>query len=187
MSGTVLAHFDRSDLADLFAARDFRRGAEIGVCQGRYSEELCRRIPNLERLLCIDPWQAFNGNRPEGWGRRQDFHDANYADAVRRLAAYPAARLIKAPSLEAVQSVPLGSLDFVFIDGNHRFDAVMQDLIAWAPRVRPGGIVAGDDYYIWREHEKGVVLAVDAYVEAHKIPEWFILSNRSKSWYWMQP
>lgn len=187
MSGTILPKFNRSDLATLFAERGYTRGAEIGVCKGLYSEELCRRNPHLQELLCIDPWRAFNGNRPEGWGRDQAFHDANYTEAVARLAPYSAARPIRADSLVAAQDVALGSLDFVYIDGNHRFDAVMQDLIVWGARVRPGGIVAGDDYYVWREHERGVVLAVDAYVAAHKIPEWFILSNRSKSWYWVQP
>lgn len=184
---TLLTDQRRRHLVQRFAAMGFTRGAEVGVCTGRFSRELCDGIPSLTELLCIDPWMAFNGNRPEGWGRHQAFHDANLAEAQARLAPCEAARIIRAESLEAAQDVAPASLDFVYIDGNHRFDAVMQDLIAWGSKVRPGGIVSGDDYYIWREHEKGVVLAVDAYVEAHKIPEWFVLSNRSKSWFWVQP
>jgi hypothetical protein len=44
------------------------------------------------------------------------------------------------------RDVTNGSLDFVYIDGNHRFEQVVADLAAWAPKVRPGGIVAGHDY-----------------------------------------
>lgn len=184
---TIRADWRRRHLVRHLASLGVTRGAEIGVCTGRFSRELCDGIPSLANLLCIDPWRAFNGNRPEGWGRSQEFHDANYVEAVARLAPCDAARILRAESLEAARDVEPASLDFVYIDGNHRFDYVMQDLIVWGSKVRPGGIVSGDDYYVWREHEKGVVLAVDAYVEAHKIPEWFVLSNRSKSWYWLQP
>lgn len=179
--------FDRDALAAFFGRRGFQRGAEVGVCTGLYSEVLCKQIPTLTSLLCVDPWAAFNGNRPNGWGRDQAQHDENYAETVARLSAYPQAQIVRRPSLEAAQDVPLGSLDFVYIDGNHRFDFVMQDLIVWGARVRSGGIVAGDDYYLFRGYERGVILAVDAYVEAHGIPEKFLTCNRSRSFCWVQP
>lgn len=179
--------FDRTSLADLFGELKFTRGAEIGVCEGRYSEVLCQRIPTLTSLLCIDPWKAFDGNRPNGWGRDQALHDQRYAATVQRLKPYPVAQIIRKKSVDAARSVPQGSLDFVYIDGSHHFDDVMQDLIKWGSRVRSGGIVAGDDYYVFRGHERGVPLAVDAYVAAHKIPEMFVLTNQSKSFCWAQP
>lgn len=37
-------------------------------------------------------------------------------------------------------------IDVLYIDGDHRYDAVMADLHYWAPLVRAGGIICGDDY-----------------------------------------
>lgn len=185
-AGTFLRDTNRTTLIERLASLGATRGAEIGVCKGLFSRALCDGIPTLQELLCVDPWQAFDGNRPNGWGRAQAFHDANFAEARERLN-HCAARIVRAESLAAAKDVPPASLDFVYIDGNHHFDFVMQDLIVWSSKVRSGGLVAGDDYYVWRGHERGVVLAVEAYVEAHQIPEWFILNNRSKSWFWVQP
>jgi hypothetical protein len=70
-------------------------------------------------------------------------------------------------SMDAVKKIKDGSLDFVYIDANHGFDYVMEDLIEWSKKVRVGGIVSGDDYYDFRK--AGVIEAVDAYTKAHGI------------------
>ena len=73
------------------------------------------------------------------------------------------AQIIKKTSMQAAaEDVPKWSLDFVYIDANHDFNHVMQDIIIWSDRVRPGGIVSGHDYNI-----KSVKTAVDAYVKIH--------------------
>lgn len=41
--------------------------------------------------------------------------------------------------MDAVGEIEDGSLDFVFIDGNHSFEAVREDLMHWSRKVRPGG------------------------------------------------
>lgn len=38
------------------------------------------------------------------------------------------------------------SLDFVFIDADHRYEAVRRDIAAWLPKVKPGGIISGHDF-----------------------------------------
>jgi predicted O-methyltransferase YrrM len=50
------------------------------------------------------------------------------------------------------------SLDFVFVDGEHAYEAVKKDIAAWLPKVRPGGILAGHDYV--HEEWSGVIRAV---------------------------
>lgn len=53
------------------------------------------------------------------------------------------------------------SLDFVFLDAEHLYDNVMEDLNLWYPKVRKGGIIAGHDYYQGTE----VKTAVDKFFE----------------------
>jgi hypothetical protein len=50
------------------------------------------------------------------------------------------------PSTSAAQQFDNESLDAVIIDGDHGYKSVRDDLAAWLPKVRRGGIVAGDDY-----------------------------------------
>ena len=65
---------------------------------------------------------------------------------------------IKAESLKAVKQFEDGQCDFVFIDACHLYEAVKADILAWRPKVRKGGILAGHDYHV--EQFPGVKQAV---------------------------
>lgn len=178
-----LRDFHRNDLAKLFAELGFTKGVEVGVAEGHYSEVLCKSIPNLE-LLCVDPWHRYSGNP---WAHSQEHQDFSKAETERKLKGYNA-KLIQDYSMNAVRDVPEGSLDFCYIDGHHGFDWVMQDLIEWGKRVRSGGIIAGDDFYHFKKSWAGVVQAVQAYTDAHKIGLWFLVdAPQSVDFFWVKP
>lgn len=145
-----------------FAALGFTKGAEIGVSKGHLSEAMFKTIPDL-KLYCVDIWQPYKGNR---WSASQNRNDEYFKIAKERLSKYNA-MLMKESSMDAVKKFEPESLDFVYIDSNHSFDYVMEDLINWSRVVKSGGIVSGDDYYKFRG--AGVVEAVDAYTKAHGI------------------
>ena len=82
--------------------------------------------------------------------------------------------VLRGLSHEVVDKVNDATLDFVYIDANHSYDAVRQDLRDWYPKLKPGGIIAGDDYTI-NPLERinsssvfGVKKAVDEFVLEHK-------------------
>lgn len=52
---------------------------------------------------------------------------------------------IQKPSLEAVLEFEDKSIDFIFIDGDHHYDAVSQDIKVWYPKIKVGGIMSGHD------------------------------------------
>ena len=60
-------------------------------------------------------------------------------------------------SVEAAKRVEDGSLDFVFIDGDHSYDGCKRDIAAWTPKVKLGGWIGGHDY----SERWGVKRAVD--------------------------
>ena len=150
---------NRIELAEYFNKLGFKKGAEIGVATGRYSEILCQKIPGLY-LWAVDPW----GEYPDNW-RTDESQEVAYQEAVKKLEPYNV-EIMRATSLEASLAIPL-DLDFVFIDGSHTFDNVMLDIILWTPKVRRGGIVAGHDYYKFRK--SGVIEAITTYSKAHGI------------------
>jgi predicted O-methyltransferase YrrM len=67
-------------------------------------------------------------------------------------------KAIKATSKAASKKFANESLDVVFIDLTHTYEAVKEDIKLWLPKVKKGGFIAGDDYH---EHWKGVIQAVD--------------------------
>ena len=54
--------------------------------------------------------------------------------------------LIVAHSQRAAQLFAPESVDFAFVDAGHDFHSVLSDLASWWPRIKPGGVLAGDDY-----------------------------------------
>lgn len=181
-----LRDFHRNDLAQLFAELGFKRGAEIGVAEGNFSEVICKVNPSVE-LYCIDPWSAYPTN-PQN--KSSERHEHAYNEAKRKLADYNA-RLIRKSSIDAYRDFDSGELEFLYVDGNHLYDFVSLDLILWSNKVRSGGIVSGDDYYQLDQRRwvgGGVVEAVQAYVNAHRIPIWWLFQgHKSVDFMWVKP
>lgn len=174
----------RSDLPRLCHALGMRRGAEVGVWKGAYSEEFCRAMPGVE-WACIDPWAPYADYRE----KKNDaaLIAAAYDEARSRLAPYRCT-FIRASSLEAANQIEDGSLDVVYIDGNHEAPFVRQDLELWTRKVRPGGVLAGHDYRVPPESKPFIQVkaAVDQYVKDAWINPWFVLAgDRTPSFFWV--
>lgn len=167
----------RNDLPRFFNEFNFKTGAEIGVKEGGFSLKLCQGIPNL-KLYCIDAWHRYPGSKE----RRDEVQEDRYNLCVERLVKPYGAELIKKLSMDAVKDFEDESLDFVYIDANHKFDYVMSDIIEWSKKVRKGGIVAGHDYYVFTN--AGVIQAVDTYTKAHNITEVYFTLDPETSWFW---
>ena len=181
----VIPRVGRHTLASFFNYAGFKNGAEIGVEQGAFSKTLCDRIEGLH-LYCVDPWQHYNGYRDHV---NQEKLDKFFLKTQKKLAVYDTT-IIRAYSTEAAKQVPDKSLDFVYIDANHDFYHVAEDLNTWIPKVRSGGIVAGHDYMITKANPTiKVKFVVDAFTQAHDIKPWFVVGEdeegKAKSFFWV--
>lgn len=126
----------RHDLLDYCQTLGFRRMAEVGVYIGKFSEHMLTRVPE-STVWSIDPYKDSDGN----------FMWKVMREAIMRLDQYGArSRLVIAPSPQAASYFDDGFFDFVYIDADHRYEAVKADLAAWYPKVRKDGILAGDDW-----------------------------------------
>lgn len=154
---------NRTELAKHFAELGFTRGAEIGVYLGYYSRVLLDNIPGLT-LYSIDSWD------------RNKTRERAFQVALETLGQYNGANLIKGESVPVAETFEDESLDFVFIDADHSYNAVKKDLEAWYPKVRVGGIVSGHDYFESPRKTVQVIPAVDEFVAKHnldlQITEW---------------
>jgi predicted O-methyltransferase YrrM len=168
--------YNRKHLAQLLGELQYNKGAEIGVRKGAFSKYLCQCNPNLE-ILCIDPWGQYRGNP-------QSRQDRYFKYAVKNLNECNA-KIIRKTSMDALTDIEDGSLDFVYIDGNHQFDYVCLDIIFWAKKVKSGGIIGCHDYceFGWG----GVVKAVNGYTHCHHIDPWYITKELEPTAFWVNP
>ena len=148
---------NRIKLAEYFGELGFKVGAEIGVAKGYYSEVLCQSIPGL-KLYCIDSWSAY-----PTYDHNMKKHENNFTIAKQILLKYHC-ELIKKFSMDAIKDFEDGSLDFVFIDGNHKYEYVKEDITEWTKKVKIGGIVSGHDYYTSKNRRVRVKQAVNEYI-----------------------
>jgi hypothetical protein len=167
--------FDFDDIYELALRRSSRhkpaRFVEIGAYKGRSACYLAERIVETGKPICFDVVDTFAGDPDVGEGDLWPEFCANLARAgvLARVQAHRCA------SLAAASQFTDGSLDFVFVDASHTFEDVRQDLAAWWPKLRPGGLFAGHDYAHW----PGVRAAVDAFVAEHGLGHAFRTSRSS--------
>ncbi len=123
--------------------------AEIGVWKGNFSAEILA-ITEPRELHLVDPWR-FSDQFPMRWyggagAKSQADMDTIHNDVVARFKDRPTVVLHRQLSVEASADFPNGFFDWIYIDGDHSYEAVLDDLRAWTPKVKKNGFVAGDDY-----------------------------------------
>ena len=134
-------------------------GAEIGVKEGRFVQHMLKVFPDLT-MYAVDPWEA----QPKGnetyldWNFNLIYNQyktrtAPYADRVIELREY---------SQTAAEKVKDRSLDFVFLDAQHDYESIKQDIKLWSPKVKRGGLLSGHDH---DDKFPGVVRAVGELVK----------------------
>ena len=119
-------------------------GAEIGVASGLNANDMLMNW-NVKTIYLVDAWECVATQKGDA-SSPQDWHDFNYKSTERLMENHKGkAVFLKGNSVEMAKSVKNGSLDFIYIDGDHSYEGVMADLKAWAPKVKKGGLISGHD------------------------------------------
>ncbi|MGE0713956.1 MAG: class I SAM-dependent methyltransferase [Alphaproteobacteria bacterium] len=121
-------------------SRPHARFVEIGTYLGRSAACFGVEIVNAGKQQHLTTIDLFADPEQERRAR----------DNLAPLAA--AVTVVKSDSVAAAAGFDDGSLDMVFIDGDHHYPAVSADIAAWRGKVRSGGILAGDDFW-WPDPE----------------------------------
>jgi predicted O-methyltransferase YrrM len=115
------------------------------VFKGEFAETILMRWPG--RLILVDAWRHM-ADYLDSWNVDDRAAEQNLAETRQRLARFgDRAEIWRMESGEAAARVPDGSLDFVYIDANHSYEAVKRDLRLWYPKVRGDGLMSGHDYF----------------------------------------
>lgn len=143
-------------------------GAEIGCFKGETTRYILETL-DIEMLYCVDPWIKY----PEyiktilEKNARLDFEKDVYQVFLENTDPFKdRIKVLRKSSSEAVKEIENRSLDFVFIDANHSYEYVKEDILLWIPKIKNGGLLSGHDYGIRRF---GVTKAVNELIGKDKI------------------
>ena len=171
-----------------FSSKKKLVGAEVGVFKGDFSKRILELVPKIQLLHGVDPYKDFSQEvyrcrRSKTWNQQQ-WEDL-YKDMCARLEPHIRSgrfKIYRTTSKKALAYIEQ-PLDFVFIDGNHSYEYVKQDIKLWEPKVVSGGIVSGHDY--GSGFHTGVQKAVDEYAAKHGRTVKYDL--RDGVWWWVKP
>jgi len=151
----IPGYFDYTDVySDIVSwAKNGFHFVEIGAWYGQSTSYLAVEIINSGkniRLDVVDTWKGSeqmydpsNGAYDELLVRNGTiFHQflENMSPVMKFINP------IESDSLKASFLYKDSSLDFIFIDAEHKYEFVIQDIKHWLPKVKSGGIIAGHDY-----------------------------------------
>lgn len=134
----------REDLHELINGLELEVGAEIGTQQGLYAKYLLENTGLF--LYLIDIWKHLEDYKDIANVTDKE-HEANLILAKQNVAPFAGRyEIIRDFSVSAATRFSKAELDFVYIDANHSYQATIDDLNAWFPKVRIGGLIAGHDF-----------------------------------------
>lgn len=129
---------------------DGARFVEVGSWLGKSAAYMAVEIENSGKAIeftCVDPWEDGGPDlRDTEYYKKLGVHHVydtfllNVRPVLHRIKA------MRMPSVEAARYMADESVDFLMLDGDHSYEAVKDDLIAWLPKMSKRGIISGDDY-----------------------------------------
>ena len=156
-------------LAELTKQIDARVAVEVGVSRGICSSNWIALCPNLVTCYLVDRDSSV-------WDIGQ-YQDRNVVHKI---------KYVKSESLEAAKTIH-NELDLVYIDADHGYQAVKDDIKAWMPKIRKGGIICGHDYTLQNNIHTEVNLAVNELFTPQQLHlEADLLDNASLYIWWVQ-
>lgn len=118
-------------------------GCEVGVLRGDFSKYLLENW-NCEKLYSVDAWEDYTD-----YDEKFHEHNTNYKCTVDKLKEYSSRIVLhKGFSDKVVENFEDAFFDFIYIDANHSYEGCKKDLELYWDKLKPNGIIMGDDYHL---------------------------------------
>ena len=135
-------------LSNLIKKHGWLMGAELGVRRGDFSKSILQDNTNV-KLVLVDLWK---GSPEHGIldveGERYSEMESNYFITLQNINPYKErVTIIRKLTTEAAKEIKDESLDFIFIDATHTYNALTNDILSWKNKVKSDGMICGHDYH----------------------------------------
>ena len=169
---------------------------EIGAQYGESTQVLLNTL-NIEKFIIIDPYEIYDEYNKDEFNKIMEVNGNDfYFNSIKSKFQQYNMEFIReySNSPKAFNSIADKSLDLCFIDGNHEYEYVYNDIKIYLPKMKAGGIICGDDYFMRHKDinmypEKGydrkmVYEAVQDYFKDtdYKIEEYGHHNGHAKTW-----
>lgn len=142
---------------------------EIGCWKGRSSAFMAVEIANSGKKIrfdCVDTW--LGSDEPQHLADEAVKNGSLFDEFCKNVMPVKNyIGIVRMASVEAAELYGNESLDFVFIDAAHDYESVKADIEAWFPKMKEGGVLAGDDFR-WKGVERAVTEKFGDHFEVHK-------------------
>jgi hypothetical protein len=157
--------FERLSLLDKINEGDIC--AEIGVLKGDYSNLIS--LQPVSKLYLIDPWISIPDITHRWHAVPQDVMDEYKSKVYKRFSNNDSIKIIEKYSKDAVLDFEPDFFNWIYLDANHTYSFVLEDLNNWWLKLKPGGFICGNAYIdnpIARNVlDFGIIPAVDDFLE----------------------
>jgi len=127
------------------------KAVEIGAYSGEGTIVLAKYF---KEVMAVDPWlNGYDINDVASHQCPMKFVFEKFQENTKGLGNVMYSR---GKSLDALEFVKEGDLDFIYVDGDHRYEAVLADIKGWMPKLRNGAVLAGHDWS-FKDVQKAVV------------------------------
>ena len=123
---------------------------EVGCWKGRSTAFLAVSLIQNEKVFqlhAVDHWkgclEGYYQNSTIAQELRDDKVFDDFKHNLRSVAEHM--NIIRSNSVDAAAQFEDNSLDMVVIDDDHLYESVINSIMAWAPKLKPGGFLCGDD------------------------------------------
>ena len=138
-------------IAVILSGREDLCVAEIGARYGESSAALIKLLP-VGAYHIIDPYTAYPGYSNDGFfrslNRSGDWIMKSTQKYLNKLNSSVTFHRKMSNDPELLETFGDLKFDLVFIDGNHDYKFVLDDLRNYWPRIAQGGVLVGDDYHL---------------------------------------
>jgi hypothetical protein len=130
------------------APQDGAHFVEVGAWKGKSTAYMAVEIINSGKNIKFDTIDLWSGLGSAAYIDDKDVQEYTlYETFLKNIEPVKhVVNPIRMHSAEAASLYPTQSLDFVMIDAGHDYEDVKADLFAWLPKIKPGGLIAGDDF-----------------------------------------
>jgi hypothetical protein len=142
----LIAFREVEEMYEWLDKQNWKTGAEVGVQKGRNAKTMLSLWKSCEEFHLIDLW-AQQKNYKDVANFPDHVQERSYRDAQKNVEAWKdKVHFHKMLSVDAAKILEDNSLDYIYVDARHDYCGVMEDMRAYWPKLRPGGVMAGHDY-----------------------------------------
>ena len=157
---------------------------EVGVWQGEFSNKIYN-ICSPKKLVLVDSWtydEQVRGCAPQVDGKEplsQKFFDDAKNKTYSKFKNVKEVLILDQNSINASSNYNDNYFDYIYLDAEHTYQAVSNDLDIWYPKLKINGVFFGDDYY-WREEDGSLSLhkAYQDFISKHQIRKWCVFKSQ---------